>query len=159
MKTSGWGNMLLFNGSHNKRKQLRSEQASFFKNSLKFVVIFTLLPFSSGSGLFNNEFETLIDRRIFYTVVIQRNYHATVEHSGKFCCSSNSSLSFWFWTRNYLTCYRQINCYHFWIVYIAWNKLKQMVFSMLSIFFFNISLIIPYSSAITIDFIGRQRLS
>lgn len=84
--------MLLFNGSHNKRKQLRSEQASFFKNSLKFVVVFTLLPFSSGSGLFNDEFETLIDRRIFYAVVIHRNYHATEKHSGKFCCSSNSSL-------------------------------------------------------------------
>lgn len=138
MKTSGCGNMLLFNGSHTKRKQLRSQQASFFKNSLKFVVVFTLLPFGSGSGLFNDEFETLIDRRIFYAMVIQRNYHATVEHSGKFCCSSNSSLSFWFWPRNYLTCYRQINCYHFWIVYIAWNKLKQMVFSMLSIFFFFI---------------------
>lgn len=53
----------------------------------------------------------------------------------------------------------QINCYHFLIVFVVWNNLKQLVFSMFSIFFFNISLIIPYFSGNTIDFIERQRLS
>lgn len=135
METFNCGNMLLFKGSHTIRKQLCSHQTSFFKNSLKFVVLFILLPFGTGSGLFNDEFETVIDRRIFYPMIIQRNYHATVEHSRKFCCSRNSSLSFWFWPRNYLTCYRQINCNHFLIVYVVWNKLKQLVFSIFSIFF------------------------
>lgn len=59
------------------RKQLCLQQACFSKNSLKFVVVFTLFLFRIGSGLFNDVFETLIDRMV-YAIIIQRSYHATV---------------------------------------------------------------------------------
>lgn len=71
--------MLLFKGSHTIRKELCLQQASFFKNSLKFVVGFTVLESGIGSGLLNDEFETLIDWRIFYAIITQINYHSTVD--------------------------------------------------------------------------------